>query len=126
MHLRAVKKGLGTGGLDAPITRDGEGNELTLADILPSNEEDVPDRVARGLTSTRLAEIIRSRCCLREQLILALRYGFGGIESHTQREIAQRLHISRSYVSRIEMEPTVAARARRPRRPPRRRWVALG
>ncbi len=117
MHLRAMKKTRGTGGIDAPITHDGEGNELTMADVLPSDEEDILERVARGLTRTRLAEIIRARCCWRERLILALRFGFGGLESHTQREVAQRLNISRSYVSRIEMEPTVAARAPRHGRP---------
>ena len=102
MHLRAMKKTRNEVFLEEPISRDGEGNEVTLMDILADEGEDIPDQVGRAQQARRLAAIILSRLGRRERQILQLRYGFGGVERRTQREIAHELGISRSYVSRIE------------------------
>lgn len=84
--------------------RDGRGRWLTatLMDILADNGEDIQDQVGRRQQALRLAQLIVARLGRRERQVLQLRYGFGGSERRTQREIAQEMGISRSYVSRIE------------------------
>ncbi len=111
MHLRTMRKGGNVVSLAEPISRDPDGNEVTLLDILPDEGERVEDRVARRQQDARLLQVIASRLGGRERQVLRLRYGFGGSERRTQREIARLLNISRSYVSRIEMPsvyPTIA------------------
>ena len=71
-------------------------------DILPDDTESIQDQVGRTQQARRLAAIIRARLGRRERQVLEMRYGFGGVERKTQREIARDLGISRSYVSRIE------------------------
>lgn len=71
-------------------------------DILADNGEDIQDQVGRRQQALRLAQLIVARLGRRERQVLQLRYGFGGSERRTQREIAQEMGISRSYVSRIE------------------------
>lgn len=102
MHLRATRKNRNEVFLEEPISRDGEGNEVTLMDILPDERESIADQVGRAQQARRLTAIIRSLLGRRERQVLQLRFGFGGIERKTQREIARQLGISRSYVSRIE------------------------
>ena len=102
MHLRATRKNRNEVFLEEPISRDGEGNEVTLMDILQDERESVADQVGRAQQARRLAAIIVSRLGRRERQVLQLRFGFGGLERRTQREIARQLGISRSYVSRIE------------------------
>lgn len=102
MHLRAMKKTRSEVFLEEPISRDGEGNEVTLMDILADEAEGIPEQVGRAQQARRLAAIIIARLGRRERQILQLRYGFGGVQRRTQREIANELGISRSYVSRIE------------------------
>jgi RNA polymerase sporulation-specific sigma factor len=102
MHLRAMRKTRHEVFLEEPISRDSEGNEVTWLDILPDGGEDVHELVSRGEEAARLAALIGARLGRRERQVLAMRYGFGGRERKTQREIARELGISRSYVSRIE------------------------
>jgi RNA polymerase sporulation-specific sigma factor len=102
MHLRAMRKTRNEVFLEEPISRDGEGNEVTLMDILPDEGESVHEQVSRAQQARRLAAIIAARLGRRERQVLQMRYGFGGAERRTQREIACDLGISRSYVSRIE------------------------
>lgn len=102
MHLRARRKMRREVFLEEPINRDGEGNEVTLMDILPDESESIQDQVGRRQQARRLAAIIRAHLGRRERQVLQMRYGFGGAECKTQREIAVALGISRSYVSRIE------------------------
>lgn len=71
-------------------------------DILPDEGESIQDQVGRLQQARRLAAIIAARLGRRERQVLQMRYGFGGAERRTQREIARELGISRSYVSRIE------------------------
>ncbi len=101
MHLRSDRKHRGVASLDDPIS-DRDGDEATWRDILRDPSESIPDQVARAHQARRLIQLIMSRLSRRERQVLALRYGVGGVERETQRAIAKRLTISRSYVSRIE------------------------
>lgn len=102
MHLRTMRKTRKDVFLGDAVSHDGEGNEITLLEILPDDSEHVEDRVARSQQAQRLAKLILGRLGRRERQVLQLRFGFWGSERRTQREIAQQLGISRSYVSRIE------------------------
>jgi RNA polymerase sporulation-specific sigma factor len=102
MHFRAAKKTKLEQHLYDPIGSDKEGNELSLIDVLPSDImvlEEVEDRLERQKLYEKLAFLTP-----REKLILRLRYGLADGIRYTQREIARGLGISRSYVSRIEMD----------------------
>lgn len=101
MHLRSTKRSRNEAYLEEPIGVDKEGNEITLLDTLPSEEEAIYQQVERVLQQAKLQELMEllSR---RERLVLELRYGLIDGVRATQREIARELKISRSYVSRIE------------------------
>ncbi len=101
MYLRAAKKTRNEVSLQEPIGSDREGNEITLMDILQDEGDPVPDLVGRRFQAHRLTEVLR-RLGRRERWILALRFKLFQQERRTQREVAQVLGISRSYVSRIE------------------------
>ena len=102
MSLRRDKKYANQVSLQEPIGYDGDGNEVSLIDVLQSDSEDICERLDRE----NLIEIIykKIRLCLakREREIIRLRYGLGSVSPLTQREVADLLGISRSYVSRIE------------------------
>ncbi len=101
MHLRAAKRARAEVSLYDPIGTDREGNEITLMDVLRTDDDPVPEVVGAELD----AECLRTRLAglgTRERLVLELRYGLRNGVKRTQREIARMLGISRSYVSRIE------------------------
>lgn len=87
--------------LDEPLSSDGEGNELLLADIIPIDEESVSKNIETTAEKQMLMEII-SRLDEREQMIMFLRFGLAGNEEKTQKEVADMMGISQSYISRIE------------------------
>ena len=101
MHLRATKKNRGEVSLYDPIGVDKEGNEIALIDILGTDPDIVPDVV---LTNVEFQQVLEKIKYLnpREKRVLEMRFGLNGGYRKTQREIAQQLGISRSYVSRIE------------------------
>ncbi len=102
MHLRSLKKTRKDVSLHDPIGTDKEGNEITLIDILRSEEDDVVEKVQLKLEKSK---IYRNLDILdeREQEVIRGRFGLDeGKNERTQREIAKELGISRSYVSRIE------------------------
>lgn len=101
MHLRFIKKTRSEVSLYDPIGLDKEGNEITLIDVLGTHSEIVSETVENLFEKKRLLEKI---CELnkREKKVLELRFGLGSGRHDTQREIAKKLGISRSYVSRIE------------------------
>ncbi|MBT9177351.1 MAG: RNA polymerase sigma-28 factor [Firmicutes bacterium] len=101
MHLRATKKLRTMQYLYEPTGVDKEGNELTLLDTLPNNEEPLADTVETALQQERL-QCLLARLERREQVVLMLRFGLVDGVRLTQREIARELKLSRSYVSRIE------------------------
>ncbi|MBQ8509887.1 MAG: RNA polymerase sporulation sigma factor SigK [Clostridia bacterium] len=87
--------------IDEPLSVDWDGNELLLSDILGSDEEDV----SHGLEVIEEKKTIRdalSHLSEREQLIITLRYGLNGGRELTQKEVADMLGISQSYISRLE------------------------
>ena len=102
MMLRMRKKTSREVSLYEPIGMDKEGNEINLLDIIEGENVDVPEIMELEADTRRLYQILHKVLSEREQEVLRLRYGLFGEEEKTQREIAQRLNISRSYVSRIE------------------------
>lgn len=102
MSIRASKKNRGEVSLQDPIGTDKEGNEIKLIDILGTDPDKVVDEVALKLQTKELYQKMQSSLKKRERLVLEMRYGLHNGENKTQREIAQLLGISRSYVSRIE------------------------
>lgn len=102
MMLRMRKKTSKEVSLYEPIGMDKEGNEISLLDIIESNNVDVIETMELEENTKKLYEIFKVFLNDREQKVLALRYGLFGAKETTQREIAKALGISRSYVSRIE------------------------
>ena len=87
--------------LEEPINMDGEGNELLLSDIL-GTEEDVVCRPLEEAVDLKLLREALEKLPSREKEIVVMRYGLEGRKELTQKEVAKKLGISRSYVSRIE------------------------
>ena len=97
MHFRSRRKSASDVSLSEPVDTDREGNSLTLMDIM-SEEVDMVGQIDLQLKSAQLRQYINSFLDCREREIIALRYGLGGGQPLTQREVAKRLGISRSYV----------------------------
>ncbi|GAA0114426.1 RNA polymerase sporulation sigma factor SigK [Clostridium senegalense] len=102
MLIRNNKKTKGEVYLQDPIGVDKEGNEISLMDILSSDKDSIADIVENKIQVKKLYSKINTTLQERERLIIEMRYGLIDGKSKTQREIAQILGISRSYVSRIE------------------------
>lgn len=102
MVLRSSKKQNNEISMDECIGTDKEGNNMTFADILPSEEEDVSDIVSGKLEAQKLYQAMQKVLKPSEMDILCWRYGLGNTKKKTQKEIAQIMGISRSYISRIE------------------------
>lgn len=102
MNIRSGKKNKGEVSLQDPIGVDKEGNEISLIDILGTEVDDVIDEVELKIQIRKLYEKIKTILTTREKEIVELRYGLTPSGYKTQREIANKLDISRSYVSRIE------------------------
>ena len=102
MYLRSKKKSSKEVSLYEPIGTDREGNEIQLFDIIETDEDDAHRKVALKDDIRLLYEKVEGELSQRERLVLKMRYGLYNEEEYTQREIARRLGISRSYVSRIE------------------------
>lgn len=101
MHYRAKKKTAGETFLDDPLEFDKDGNALTLLDIMPDTF-DLEERVAQSMQEKQLYDFLETRLTKREWTVIVHRYGLHGYPAKTQREVADALGISRSYVSRIE------------------------
>ena len=101
MHFRAQKKLASEVSLSETIDVDRDGNPLTYIDVICS-DEDIAEEIDRKMMTDRMMRCVNNLLTPRERQIISMRYGIGGIEPQTQREIAERLNISRSYVSRIE------------------------
>ena len=101
MHFRSQKKLAAEISINETIDVDRDGNPLSYIDVICS-EEDIAQEIDRKITTDKMLNYIDRLLSPREKQILVMRYGLGGIQAQTQREIAQSLGISRSYVSRIE------------------------
>lgn len=102
MHLRSSKKLSNEVSLDETIGTDKEGNNLTFADILPADGGDIIEELSLKMTSSTLYKAIDKVLNNVERDIIIWRYGLYGNTRLAQREVAKKLNISRSYVSRIE------------------------
>ena len=101
MQIRKISKIKNDISLDKPLCEDYDGNQLVLSDILPS-EEDVELVTVDKPSDKQLINQLISKLNSREREIMILRYGLMGQEEMTQREIAVKLGISQSYISRLE------------------------
>ena len=101
MHFRNMKKTAQDVYISDPIDTDKDGNALTLIDVI-ADEGDIEDEIDKKIKLEKLRVILTGTLDERETEIINMRYGLGGYEELTQREIAKKLGISRSYVSRIE------------------------
>ena len=111
MYLRSKKKSSKEVSLYEPIGTDREGNEIQLFDIIETPADDAIQKVTLKNDIKLLYSKVESVLTPRERLVLKMRYGLYNEEEYTQREIAQRLGISRSYVSRIEKSAIEKLRA---------------
>lgn len=102
MNMRMKKKTARDVYLYDSIGSDKEGNEINLIDIIEYEDEDIPERLTREEHLRKLNGFMDEVLTEREKEIIRLRYGLGGQEEQTQREVSKQFGISRSYVSRIE------------------------
>ena len=102
MLLRQRKKKSREVSLYEPIGTDKEGNEISLLDIIETIPFDVVEHYTTNEDIVLLSRFLNNSLTDKEYEVIKLRYGLFGEEELTQREIAKRLNISRSYVSRIE------------------------
>lgn len=109
MYFRCGRKSSQDVSLNDAIDTDKEGNPLTLMDVL-AVEENYADDLDFKVKSSKLNEYINSELDERERKIIVLRYGLGGKEPLTQREVAKLMGISRSYISRIEKKALLSLR----------------
>ena len=101
MYFRAQKKLQNEVSMNETIDVDKDGNPLTYVDVI-SSEDTIADDLFLKISSDKASRIIRTRLDDRERSIINMRYGLSGEKPLTQREVARKLSISRSYVSRIE------------------------
>ena len=101
MYLRRTNKLKGEISIDEPLNQDGDGNELLLSDILGTDYDSISrsleDEVDRKLLKSAIAKLNA-----REKNIMELRFGFITGNEKTQKEVADLLGISQSYISRLE------------------------
>lgn len=111
MYFRAAKKTAQDVYISDPIDTDKDGNTLTLIDVITDNSDIVEDLDLK-LKLKKLQEYLKDTLTPRELTIIRLRYGLDGKSELPQREVAKKLKISRSYVSRIEKKALEKLRAR--------------
>ncbi len=102
MHLRSTRKLEREVSLDDPVGTDAEGNELTNQDVLGTDPDGVFDSVARSIHLEKIRLAASQVLDEREKIVFQMRYGILDGRCAPQREVAKRLGISRSYVSRLE------------------------
>ena len=101
MHIRKISKVKNEISMDEPLSIDGEGNELVLADVL-QNDIDTPQEDFEQSAEKQILWHVINSMNEREQEIMCLRFGLRGHEEQTQKEVADNLGISQSYISRLE------------------------
>ena len=102
MFLRLAKKYKNDVSLYDPIGTDRDGNEIVMLDVINSNTPDFADQLDFSIQSKKIMEAIQHELTKQERIVIILRYGLWNQDILTQQEIASKLGISRSYVSRIE------------------------
>ena len=102
MLFRAQKKHQSTVSLEETLGADTDSGEVSLSDVVADIEPDVMEQVETNILTEKLINIIKNCLTSREYKILVMRYGIGGTVAYTQKEVARKLGISRSYISRLE------------------------
>lgn len=110
MHFRSQKKSMCDVSLSEVLDTDGDGNSLSLMDVL-SQDDEMSERIGELELCEKLKGLVSSALDEREARIIKLRYGLDGSPPMTQRETAKACGISRSYVSRIEKKALARLRA---------------
>ena len=101
MHIRKISAQKVEVSLDEPINMDYDGNELLLSDILGTDENVVTGHLEDDVDLYLLRQALQ-QLPERERQIIYMRYGLNGVQELTQKEVAQKLGISQSYISRLE------------------------
>jgi RNA polymerase sporulation-specific sigma factor len=101
MYLRKWQNRRGEVSIDEPLNIDWDGNELLLSDILGTDCDIVNDTIEENVERGMLMEAV-NRLSERERTIMQLRFGLMGGQEHTQKEVADIIGISQSYISRLE------------------------
>lgn len=117
MSFRREKKLVQTVSMEEPIGQDKEGNDLSIAELVGTDQDAIFEQVQKRLDADRVHKAMRRALNKREQRVLSLRYGLGGGSPLPQRAVAEILGLSRSYISRIEtraMEKLKAALVEQP------------
>jgi len=102
MLIRSNKKHKNVVSLNSLTTNNDEDKELELQDVIASDDEEIFAQVETNLTVQKVKKIIETKLDEREKVVMKLRYGIDSDKAYTQKEIADKLGISRSYISRIE------------------------
>ena len=96
--------------MEEPLGRDREGNERTVLDLVGTDGEEIFEEVRRNMEGERLRRFMDRTLKKREKLVLSLRFGLNGEAPLTQQQVADRIGISRSYISRIEKKAILKLR----------------
>ena len=110
MFFRGAKKTAQNISLNEPIDTDKDGNTLTLLDTM-STDDNILEDIDLRMKTRRLYDVLGRVLSPREREIIVLRYGLSGQRPLVQREVAKQLHISRSYISRLEKRALEKLRA---------------
>ena len=110
MSLRTEKKLVGEVSMEEPLGRDREGNERTVLDLVGTDGEEIFEEVRKSLEGQHIRALMDRTLKKREKLVLSLRFGLDGEGPLTQQQVADRIGISRSYISRIEKKAVTKLR----------------
>lgn len=112
MLLRAGKKHIAVDSLDETLGTDSDDNDVSLMDTIPQkDEDDVFCKVNNTILMETIDKIMQQQLSQREYFVVKYRYGLNNSPAYTQREVAEMLDISRSYISRIEKKALQILRA---------------
>lgn len=101
MYLRKSVNRRQDASIDEPLNTDAEGNELLLMDVLTGDQAQVGEELERTAEQTALRQAVAA-LAPRERRIMELRFGLGDGNERTQKEVADQIGISQSYISRLE------------------------
>lgn len=101
MYLRKIQGQKNEISIDEPLNTDWDGNELLLSDILGTDSDTVNKNLEQDAEKAQLYKVVHSLDD-RERIIMELRFGLDGKKEHTQKEVADIIGISQSYISRLE------------------------
>ncbi len=97
MHMRSTKRQQNEVSIEEAITSDKSGNSITYGDTISSDGDEIADEVDAKMEISNMLRAVKNALTEREQTVVTLRYGLNGGDELTQKDIAKRLNISRSY-----------------------------